>query len=56
MKDMDLRVIHHLMAHTIGQRKSSHGVVNTFEILYLYTLVSQVRINVGYQVAKYMFR
>ena len=53
---MDLRVIHHLMAHTIGQRKSSHGIVNTFEILFLYTVVSQVRINVGYQIAKYMFR
>ena len=56
MKDIDLRVIHHLMAHTIGQRKSSHGVVNTFEIFYLYTLVNQLRINLGYQVAKFMFR
>ena len=56
MNDMELRIIHHLMAHTIGQRKSSHGIVNSFEISYLYSLVNRKWIDLGYQVAKYLFR
>ena len=42
MTDVNLRVAHHLLAHTIGARKSSHGVVNTFEIFYIYTMATRL--------------
>ena len=56
LTNVNWRVVHHLLAHTIGQRKSSHGVVNTFEIFYLYTMARRQRIDIGYQVAKYFER
>ena len=53
MKNVDWRVVHHLLAHTVGQCKSTHGVVNNFENFYLYTIANWVRINMGYQIAKF---
>ena len=56
MKDVDWRVVHHLLAHTIGQKKSSHGVVNASEIFYLYTMTHRIQIDIGYQVADFILR
>ena len=56
MTDVNLRVAHHLLAYTIGARKSSHGVVNTFEIFYIYTMATKMKINIGLEVAKYIYR
>ena len=54
--DVNLRVAHNLLAHNIGARKSSHGVVNTFEIFNIYTVATRMKINIGLEVAKYIYR
>src|SRR5262249_43412686 len=56
MKDVNLQVAHHLLAYTIGGRKSSHGVVNNFEIFHLYSMAKKLKINVGLEVAKNLYR
>ena len=41
--------------NTMATLPSFNGVVNTFEIFYLYAMATRMKINVGLEVAKYIY-
>ena len=53
---VEMKVVQHILAHTIGARKSSHGCVSNFEIFQMYSMAHNWRIDVGYEVAKFFYR
>ena len=56
MVNDNLKVVHHILSHTIGARRSSNGVVNTYELAYFYSMDKKYKINVGIELAQFIMR
>ena len=53
---VDMKVLQHILVHTIGACKSRYGCVSTFEILQMYSMAHSWQIDVGFEVAKFFHR
>ena len=53
---MEHKLLHHILAHTISCKKTSHSKVTSFDMFYLYSLISGYHIDLGVEVANFIAR
>ena len=50
------KLLHHILAHTICCKKTSHSKVTSFDMFYLYSMISGHHTDVGVEVANFFVR
>ena len=50
------KLLHHILAHTISCKKTSHSKVTSFDMFYLFSMISGHNIDLGVEVANFIYR
>ena len=50
------KLLHHILAHIICCKKTSHSKVTSFDMFYLYSMICDYKIDIGVEVANFIYR